>query len=187
MAILRKNERSIHFSHVPRTAGRSLIMATGLNGWRCHKHVSGFRKKQHLHMFYDEIIREAECIPGFAVVRDPVERFISATRYGARCSDRKSLIDLVASLDTFPDTLERHFHPQHLFVGPKTIIYKYESQFDEMVNMLRLSGLIGLEQEMPHVKDPHENDYEIGDLPKKTLAKIRKWYIEDYKRFGYMP
>ena len=187
MPILRKGDRAIHFSHVPRTGGRSILQAANKSGWRVERHIDGFVRKVYSHPYYSEEIERASSIPSFAIVRDPVDRFISATKYGGRCQNQDDVKSLINAQKSFPDTFERHFDPQVNFIGEKTIIYKYETQYEDCINALRIAGLILPEVEVGRVNsDAVLFEVNKGSI-KSELMKVKKWYLDDYRAFGYDP
>lgn len=187
MPILRKGDRAIHFSHVPRTGGRSILHAAMLSGWRVERHVDGFARKVYSHPYYEEEIGRASLIPSFAIVRDPVDRFISATKYGGRCQNQDDVRSLIIAQKSFPDTLERHFDPQVSFIGENTLIYKYETQYEECIKALRLADIIIPEVEVGRINSDAVLFEVNKDSIKSELMKVKKWYLDDYRAFGYDP
>lgn len=186
MPILRKGDRAVHFAHVPRTGGRSIIQAAVHNGWSVERFIESDRRVIKSHLFYSEISGTADRLVSFAVVRDPVDRFISATKYLGRCQSQSDVVDLLHHQDAYPDVEERHFHPQGLFISEHTILFKYETELPMLVNSLKIADIIRKDYEPLRINDGavifDVNKEEI----KRDLAKVRRWYMEDYKRFEYI-
>lgn len=187
MPIFRKGHRAVHFAHVPRTGGRSIMHAVTSNGWTIERYVDGDKSDIRSHTYYEEEFERASLIPSFGVVRDPVDRFISATRFEGRCQNQSDVKTLVSLQEGYPLTEERHFDPQLNFIGPHTIIYKYETEYEQCIKALKVAGLIHTDHKMARINDGSV----LFDVDKSELGpecmKIRKWYLDDYRKFGYMP
>ena len=184
MPIFRKGDHAVNFAHIPRTGGRSIIREASKNGWKVDY---GYGKNFfHQHVFFDEYDRSVQRIPSFAVVRDPFDRFVSACRFERMCESQDDVVSFIDDLSDIPEVEYRHFDPQHKFVGPDTMIFNYETDLELLYSHLRFAGLLGPKQEV-EIYRPNESNFDVDrDEMKAELLQIRRWYIEDYKRFGYM-
>lgn len=181
MPIIRKGSHAIHFAHVPRTGGRAMVQAFCMAGWT----VDCGHKNPHPHPYFDEQ-EEHKSIPSFAVVRDPVDRFISACKFEGLCSSEDEVASLLSVQSERPTVSQRHFQLQSRFIGPNTMIFKYEEDQDKLLDYMRFSGLLKFNQTLNHINigaSVFEVDKErLGN----DIMKIRRWYIDDYRRFDYI-
>lgn len=186
MPILRKGDRAVHFAHVPRTGGRAILQAASRSGWCVERSIDGNASEVRSHLFYDEIKIGVSDIPSFALVRDPIDRFISATKYDGRCNSQDELITFIDVHDLVPEVAERHFKPQHSFIAPHTVVYKYETQYEELIRALVVAGIIHWDVEVEQL-NAGAVLYEVDKASlNQHLGKVRRWYIEDYRRFAYI-
>ena len=181
MPIIRKGTHAIHFAHVPRTGGRSLLQAFCVAGW----HVDSGGRELHPHPYFDAT-EEHLRIPSFAVVRDPIDRFISACKFEGLCSSEDEVASLLSVQSERPTVTHRHFQPQSRFVGPHTMIFKYEEDQDKLLDYMRFAGLVKHDQTLGRIN----SGAAVFEVDKERLGndimKIRRWYIDDYRRFDYI-
>lgn len=181
MPIIRKGSHAIHFAHVPRTGGRALLQAFSMSGWS----VDYGAPDPHPHPYFDEE-EESSRIPSFAVVRDPVDRFISACKFEGLCSSESEVASLLSVQSERPTVPQRHFQLQSRFIGNNTMIFKYEEDQDKLLDYMRFSGLLKFNQTLNQV-NAGASVFEVDkDRLGKDIMKIRRWYIDDYRRFGYI-
>lgn len=85
------------FTHIPRTSGRFIIQNLLRNGIKFHNYIDGYAKlffdgrrlchlpyldyKQYLETIHFSLPVKYEDLPNFTVVRDPVQKFISASQH----------------------------------------------------------------------------------------------------------
>jgi len=184
--ILRKGDRAVHFAHVPRTGGRALLQAIVRSGWSPCLTPTGSNRDVKPHLFHDEIHEQVKSIPSFAVIRDPIDRFISATKYNGRCHSQSDLIDFIHTHKHLPEVEERHFAPQISFLAPHTVTYRYESQYQSLIDALRIGGIINLDVEVEHFNHGAVLFEVNKDEINQHLSKIRRWYIDDYRQLGLL-
>ena len=148
------------FVHIPRTAGRFIetnLMVNNDFAWdddwekfgidKVYRKVDGI-ELGHFHRELYEKHLDIEGIPHVSVVRNPFNRFISASVYlkrvyGDDCqSSMEDPVMFFSMLDNYPCTESINwFRPQVDFMSDKTQIWKFEKGFtDEFVNWL--SGII---------------------------------------------
>lgn len=181
MPIIRKGSHAIHFAHVPRTGGRSLLQSFCMAGW----HVDSGGKEPHPHPYFDSV-EENFHIPSFAVVRDPVDRFISACKFEGLCSSQEDVLSLLKAQSERPSVPQRHFQPQTRFIGPETMIFKYEKDQDKLLDYMRFAGLV----KQGHTVGRINSGSAVFEVDKsalgKDLMKVRRWYMDDYRKFDYI-
>ena len=181
MPIIRKGSHAIHFAHVPRTGGRALLQAFSMSGWS----IDYGARDTHPHPYFDEE-GEDSLIPSFAVVRDPVDRFISACKFEGLCSSEEDVRSILSAQSERPTVPHRHFETQSRFVGPHTMIFKYEDDLDKLLDYMRFAGLVRRD----HIIGRVNSGSAVFEVDKaalgKDLMKIRRWYVEDYRRFAYI-
>lgn len=184
MPIIRKGSHAIHFAHVPRTGGRSLLQSFSRAGWRPDFRSQGGTSHPHLH--FDEFGAEVLDIPSFAVVRDPIDRFISACKFEGLCGSQSAIESMLSAQEDRPSVEQRHFELQSNFIGPNTKIFKYEDDYDKLLDYLRFAGLVR-HSDIPSRVNPGAAVFEVDkESLGKQLMKIRRWYIGDYRRFEYI-
>lgn len=181
MPIIRKGSHAIHFAHVPRTGGRSLLQAFCMAGWS----VDSGSKESHPHPYFDAT-EEHLHIPSFAVVRDPVDRFISACKFEGLCSSQQDILSLLRAQSDRPTVSHRHFQPQSRFVGPHTMIFKYEEDLDKLLDYMRFAGLVRHDHTVGRINSGSAVFEVDKSALGKDLMKVRRWYVEDYRRFAYI-
>jgi len=185
MPIMRKGSHAIHFAHIPRTGGRALIQAFCRSGWT-PDYKSQTTNRSHPHLYFEEVKGEALNISSFAVVRDPIDRFISACKFEGLCESQAAIVSMLSVQEDRPTVEQRHFQSQYKFIGPNTMIFKYEEDQEKLLDYMRFAGLVGHEDSISKVN----HGAAIYEVNKKELGsdsiKIRRWYIDDYRRFGYI-
>tara|TARA_Y100001973_G_scaffold105998_1_gene181427 strand:- start:2329 stop:2898 length:570 start_codon:yes stop_codon:yes gene_type:complete len=185
MPIIRKGSHAIHFAHVPRVAGRALIQAFSKAGWVPDYHIPA-TGEMHPHPTFEEQREEILSIPSFATVRDPVDRFISACKFEGLCESEEAVVSMLRNQVHRPSVPQRHFLPQSDFIAPHTRVFKYESEIPQLVEFLKFSGLMRSGDELARL-NPGAAVYEVNkDKVSQDLLKVRRWYIQDYRAFGYI-
>ena len=119
--------------HIPRTAGRFISENLLINDCRREHNDSWAMKNgvelSHYHREYYEKYLDVKDIPHFAVVRNPVDRFISAEGHiGIVDSDLKvdrKLLNYLIKGDG-ASKYYYHFRPQVEYISSKTHVWKYE-------------------------------------------------------------
>lgn len=150
-------------------------------GW----HVDSGGKDPHPHPYFDSA-EEHLRIPSFAVVRDPVDRFISACKFEGLCGSQQDILSLLRAQNDRPTVKHRHFQPQSRFVGPHTMVFKYEEDQDKLLEYMKFAGLVKHDQSVGRIN----SGAAVFEVDKtalgKDIMKIRRWYIDDYRRFAYI-
>jgi len=180
MPVIGSGNIKFFFSHVPRTAGRSFVQAMVQSGCDVDYRL---RHGTHPHATWEETRKVfGSEIPCVAVVREPVERFLSAMRFEDRSIDAADMKKQIRGMRQPPQVEERHFRPQAEFVPEHALIFKYETELPDLEKYLRAFGFI-----LPSVKIQRMNSGgSQHDLKGRVgLTKVRRWYKHDFRRFGY--
>ena len=184
MPIFRKGGHAIHFAHVPRTGGRALVKAVTKAGWFID--YTGRNRNTHPHLMiheYDESIKE---MPSFAVVRDPVSRFISACKFEGLCKSQDEVVEFLNESKSIPEIEERHFNRQVDFIAPHTKIFKYEEDMENLYEFMEFAGLLKSKDDVTQFNPgSYEFEFNVEEFS-SSVMKLRVWYLSDYKRFGYI-
>ncbi|SFS07693.1 sulfotransferase family 2 domain-containing protein [Yoonia litorea] len=210
--------RRLYFAHIPKTAGSSLYLAFLRDGWmienvrlgnqaegdRAVINEFGIKKFQQYgttgnlrrmvrsiqHAPYDIWHQWGPFEQSFAIVRHPVDRYVSALKYhhrhgntgGADLDDsRRRVINAVRRGSwSRKRRFDGHFAPQVQFVGPETNLYRFEEDFAQQI-----SDDFGFaDGTFPSV---NEAPPEAITLTQEELDLIRAVYAEDFETFGYTP
>jgi len=199
------------FIHIPRTAGRFIIMNLFNNG--CLWDDLHLRKKMmydvyegteigHFHREYYEKYLKVKDIPHIAIVRNPITRFKSSSFYLKRyCGDEIervmedpkkffSILDAISG-----DNFSRNWYrPQVEFISSETHIWKFEDGFDKKFSTW-LSEVLET-----HIKIKElDSDYTYNEKGQKLFLEykdpnykkiestdeivnhVKSFYQEDYK------
>ena len=186
------------FIHIPKCGGISIDEA--LFGEKVgHKNYIDFK-------IYDTV----RCLEytKFTVVRDPIDRFISAfyflksggrnvtdfawaQEYLSRCEEPEELIEAMRADSSLLDSIFKwqHFRPQYTFLLGELdqiemdYILRFnhlEDDFDELVRAL------GISARLPHANKTKSKAVKQMALKHKSIEFLKKQYREDYLRFtGY--
>ena len=183
------------FVHVPKAAGTSIerhLRKSEKDVVGGHTTALGFRRK------YPE---EFASYFKFAVVREPVERFISAYRYLKQMPvhaalnnqivhDCESIEEFVEKARASPAILEKivHLLPQHRFVcDPQgAILVDSVFRFENLENAwVAICGRVGI----PHVPlrrlNPSLPALGNAKITGEVLSLVRTVYSPDFELFGY--
>ena len=186
--------QKIYFSHVPRTGGRFIknILIQNNHDVRSYFYNTYYREKEIPHLTYPEYEQFLNYIPlkSFAVVRDPVDRFISMIKHNWTFNEEK-INKMFRTQEDFNQTINGEilnapsnwYVPQINFINYDTKIWKFEDGFGEkwvewMMNNFELKIT-----EFP-IK---EKDYAINNisLNKDKIQYIKNYYYKDYKLLNY--
>ena len=135
-------KQRVLFVHVPRTAGRLINENLLLNGIiseqdNIYGEIDG-TQIDHFHQDLYEKHLNVQDIPHFGIVRDPVERFYSASsfllhEYGNKIEkDLKSYKKFTKLINTLINTQANNwFRPQHEVFSSHTKKWKFEDGFEK--------------------------------------------------------
>lgn len=189
------HSKKVVFVHVPKTAGTTIERALGMmNSESLYNH----RYDEELrvcpqHLYPNEILQkhpQAKDYYWFAVVRNPLDRFISEYHHinliegrgvefrGLSFSDFVKCLDLPQEERMF--LFDRHLEPQINFINKHVHVFKYE-QLNECFEMLKQKFRIPF---FTHERKSFRG--EVSDYYDKYLEeKVRSFYKQDFEAFGY--
>ncbi len=182
------------FIHIPRTAGR-FIGANLLNNdceceqgegeslWVMRNRV----ELSHYHREYYEKYLDVKDIPHFAVIRNPIDRFISGSSvlvgdYGENVIIDKQFLNY--NIKGYGSSIYRNtFRPQIEFVSDNTHLWKYEDGMGkEFVSWL--SGILGIDFSFDdEIECPQDDSFIKFKKTPYLIDSVREVYKEDFDRF----
>jgi hypothetical protein len=192
----RADGKSINFIHIPRTGGRFVVELFRSNGFdftfpedhRLHwsKTVDG-HEVMHFHAELMTRYLNLVGIRSFTIVRNPISRFISAA---------PAMLDLLHAplTEISPEELEKSlsaalafapnwFRPQHEFILPGTLIWRYEDGLDEKFFdwLRRVVGVsLSLNHNIALGSHPHDRSHKPY-LPERLIPTLKKFYARDFE------
>ena len=155
--------KRVFFAHIPRTAGRFVEANLSQNDFKWDdvhldngkgimSIVNGF-EVAHYHRDHYMKYLDVKDIPHFSIVRNPIDRFISASIYIKRfCGDKaqQGVEDKNSFLYVLKSIPHRQsinwYRPQIDFLRSDTHIWKFEDGFGEDF-VSWLSGIVGIDLE----------------------------------------
>ena len=196
-----KSGKRFLFVHIPRTGGRFIEVNLEKNGWEVEP-IDYYGIPHYQHSFIDDCeiahfhreLYEKHCdiegIEQIAVIRNPIDKFFSASTYlitvhGRQVQERLEDYDeMVSIIKNFPqsETLS-WWKPQVDFLSEKTHRWKFEkglgTDFGDWV-----SEKLGVLFEIDPYVNYATNDYEGFKLDKtdKLIQNIRKFCSEDIEQ-----
>jgi hypothetical protein len=192
--LIEPGERKLLFIHIPKTAGTSVKSKIK----RSVNIAFNFEFKNELpcppqHFHYEllqrlgitELTNES-----FAIVRDPLARFISEYSYRKKVDRKFRYIDLLTfsffiqkSFAKNKYLFSNHMRPQIEFLGPKTRIFKVEDGLEEVFKYYPHF----FEESTAHRDGQRSNmsNSECIYVDDVTVEIVKKIYKEDFLEFGY--
>ena len=196
-----KSGKRFLFVHIPRTGGRFIEVNLEKNGWEVEP-IDYYGIPHYQHSFIDDCeiahfhreLYEKHCeiegLEQIAVIRNPIDKFFSAstylvTVYGQEVKERLEDYDeMVSIIKNFPmaETLS-WWKPQVEFLTEKTHLWKFEkglgTDFGDWV-----SEKLGVPVEIDPYVNYATNDYEGFKLDKtdKLIQNIRKFCSQDIEQ-----
>jgi len=205
-----KTGEKFFFIHIPRTAGRFLIVNFLRNDYSVENHLTQERVKDkdlftcylnswtpedpvevgHCHYSLYSKWKSIKGLSSIAVVRNPIDKFFSASWSYSQVASQSSLEDWTTCKNIFSKhrliNLSNWWRPQHEFVSPHTKIWKYEDGFGEKFcdwinNILPVN--FSIKTDFYHKA---EYDQAPGLIKTKALTdNIKKFYRQDFDKFNY--
>jgi hypothetical protein len=190
-------DRRVKHIHIPRTAGRSLIKIFKHSGYTLdHTSFNSLFLNQeinHLTNPHHQIFFNNSNFSEFAVVRHPIDKFLSALSNSNTISHEKKELILKnqESLDNFLDNIivngwSNWFTPQIDFICYKTKIWRFEDKFEDKFNKW-LNKNFDLNINVSVSKDILQN-LKLDDtfhLTNKQINFIKNYYYKDFKLLDY--
>ena len=181
------------YVHIPRTAGRFLEENILHNGFECEqkKIWKSVCNTEIAHFHKDLYSRYLDChsIPHITVVRDPVDRFFSASIFLTRMygDDIEQLLEnentFYSMIENFPlPEAVNWFRPQVDFIGELTHIWWYENKLEDdfsdwMSDILEMDFKVN---DLEYPKLTTNEDRKVERRP-RIVQNVKNLYRKDYK------
>ena len=181
------------FIHIPRTAGRFIganllkndcesEQGLGSDLWITKNGV----EVSHYHREYYEKYLDVKDIPHFAVVRNPVDRFISTVGHIGIVDSKFKVDNKLLNYLTKGDGASKyfyHFRPQVEFISSKTHVWKYEDGIGkEFVSWL--SNILDIDFVFDNNMEYYKNEHSERMTKTPNLVDIvKEFYKEDFDQF----
>lgn len=183
------------FIHIPRTGGRFVETNLEEQGWIWDDNVDVDRKYKsiggvevaHFHKEYYEKYLDVQNIPHVCIIRNPIERFISASIYLKHLygDDIQELMEepmyFFSMLENYPCTESVNWYRSQLdFLSDKTHVWRFEDGLGENFSSW-LSNIVGVDIKMNPLVKYSKQDYESNKLDKTPalLDNIRTLYRKE--------
>ena len=193
--------KRVFFAHIPRTAGRFVEANLSKNDFKWDdvhldngkgimSIVNGF-EVAHYHRDHYMKYLDVKDIPHFSIVRNPIDRFISASIYIKRfCGDKaqEGVEDKNSFLYVLKSIPHRQsinwYRPQIDFLRSDTHIWKFEDGFGEDF-VSWLSGIVGIDLEFTHDVEYAVAPDEGNKLEKtpQLIDTLIHFYKQDIEQF----
>ena len=191
------------FVHIPRTGGRFIEVNLEKNGWEVEP-IDQYGIPHYQHSFIEDCeiahfhrdLYEKYCdiegIEQIAVVRNPVDKFFSAstyliTVYGKEIQEKLEDYDeMVSIIENFPmsETLS-WWRPQVDFITDTTHIWKFEdglgTDFGDWVSD-KLGVPFEIDKYANYAMNRYEGSFKLDRTP-KLIDNITKFWREDIEQF----
>ena len=193
--------KRVFFAHIPRTAGRFVEANLSQNDFKWDdvhldngkgimSIVNGFEVAQYHRDQYMKYL-DVKDIPHFSIVRNPIDRFISASIYIKRfCGDKaqQGVEDKNSFLYVLKSIPHRQsinwYRPQIDFLRSDTHIWKFEDGFGEDF-VSWLSGIVGIDLEftddVEYAVAPDEGN-KLEKTP-QLIDTLTHFYKQDIEQF----
>lgn len=189
------HEKKLIFIHIPKNAGTSIIEAMGVENCYHDRPIKDYKK--HYKKYWREYKK-------FTVIRDPIDRFISAYKF-ARMDESEwfsstnhmglnkhphydicNSMDINGYVDYFfknPEEINRWVFPQSCFISDKEgkIEIDYFVRYENLLEDLK-------KIKIEIIENLNSSKIENNNLIKLTKQSIKKLYCIydiDYKNFNY--
>jgi len=192
------------FVHIPRTAGRFVEWNLEDQGWvwddknvidKMYKSVEGI-ELAHFHREFYEKYLDVKDIPHISIVRNPIDRFISASIWLTRLYGddiQESMEDPMmfsSMIYNFPASESLNWYrPQVDFISDKTHVWKFEDGIGDEFSRW-ISGIVGvdikMDKDLKYLKHPRMREDSVESRLKKTDALIHNlsiFYRKDFFKF----
>ena len=195
------HEIKLIFIHIPKNAGTSIVdELERIGGYRFpmagHHNISEYKKQYE--KYWSEYTK-------FAVVRDPIDRFISGYKFATMKESywhsssnkggklkhshydiayKKDINEYVSFLYEYPKNFDIHLLPQSLFIGDnnfKVTDIDYFARYENLKKDLKKIKI----NNIPKINISYIDNQNRIKLTKKSKKKIYEMYDIDYKNFNY--
>ena len=205
MSLFIKNNIKTYHVHIPRTGGRFITQTFVQNAYQVlhcddNLHLYGI-ECFHLHYpLYEYLEDVAESIQ-FAVIRNPIDRFKPELfTVAVKRNYNKEDLEKLESYDEFCYWIEYErmtahyaknwFRPQHEFIGPNTLIWKFEdgltktfrSWYYELTKDFLEDKEYSYWGDIDTELNPKRKEY---SLSKNIIRNIEEYYKKNFEIFNY--
>jgi len=189
------HEKKLIFIHIPKNAGTSIIKAMGVENLYMDKTIEEY--KEHYEDYWNSYTK-------FTVVRDPMDRFISAYKFarmkesgwfsttgeeGLEKHNQYEICNLM-NINEYISHLYRNPKEFNRWTIPQTFILENQNKKIEINYFVRYENLledlqkIGIDK-IEKLNSSKVDDDEVIQLTKKSKQKIYEIYDIDYQKFNY--
>ena len=180
------------FIHIPRTAGRFLEENFKYNGFQDEyeiwNSIDGI-EVAHFHRELYEKYLDVKRIPHITIVRNPIDRFFSASIflkriYGECQEEMEDVMMFYSMLDNFPLSQGINwFRSQLDFISEETNVWKFEDGFGIDFNNW-MSQILGVEFQVKDVpyKELTTNESNKLERSAKLIDNITSLYRKDIEK-----
>ena len=182
------------FIHIPRTAGRFIEKNLESQGWvwddkinvsNMYHSVDGI-ELAHFHKEYYQQYLDVKNIPHVSIIRNPIDRFISASFFITHIygNDIQKLMEdsmgFFSMIENYPISESRNwFRNQVDFLSEDTHTWKFENGFGDNFSDW-LSGVLEVEVSMDsNLKYTQRNESNKLDRTPALIDNIRQLYRQD--------
>ena len=180
------------FIHIPRTAGRFLEENFKYNGFQVEYNIwnsiDGI-EVAHFHRELYEKYLDVKGIPHITIVRNPIDRFFSASiflkrMYGECQEEMEDVMMFYSMLDNFPLSQGINwFRSQLDFISEETNVWRFEDGFGIDFNNW-MSQILGVEFQVKDVpyKELTTNESNKLERSAKLLHNVGNLYRKDIEQ-----
>lgn len=189
------HEKNLIFIHIPKNAGSSIIKAMGIENILIDKTIEEY--KEYYQDYWDKYVK-------FTVIRDPIDRFISAYKFarmkesgwfsatGEEGLEKHKHYDICNSMDINqyteylyknPGEFNRWILPQTFIIENKNrqIEIDYFVRYENLLEDLKKIGIDSIEK----LNSSKIEDDTVIHLTRRSKNMLYEIYNIDYKNFLY--
>ena len=188
--------KRLHFIHIPRTGGRFIDKNLLVNGFKQEHSTQGTIEGSdiiHLHRELYEKHLDVKGIPHIAIIRNPIDRFISSSiflkrMYGDIQEAMEDPMMFSTMIQNFPlpdeYTTPSWLRPQSDFLTEDTHVWKFEDGFDADFDVW-MSNLLEIPFKTRNVEYKKLETDESNKLERtaKLVDNIRQFCMKDIETF----
>jgi hypothetical protein len=202
MPVFQKENISILFVHIPKTAGTAIEQFFRRQNWKISFFDGGERKPsintvswcspQHLHAeTLKNIFNVKRFSYCFTIVRDPIDRIKSEVRWRKKFFNENIEPErwIYESLQTYPlnpFVHDNHIRPQSDFIFEGLTVFYMEDGLAPVIADLtsRFADHLDPAPAIPPVMTSQESGYEI-ELSADLVTRLKEFYAIDYRNFHF--
>ena len=189
--------KRFHFIHIPRTAGRFVDAVIEDNNFTLEHDTAGTIEGSdiiHLHRELYEKYLDTKDMPHIAVIRNPIDRFISCSIFLKRMYGddiQEAMEDPImfgTMIQNFPlpdiHTTPSWLRPQSDFITGATHLWRFEDGFKQEFGdwMSEILGVAFTVRDVPYKKLETDETNKL-DRSAKLIDNIRQFWREDIEQF----